>query len=409
MPQAKPEVQELGKRVSWVELYLDLVFVLAVGQLAHLIIEQPRLHTVSVALGLFVALWWTWIGFTVLYNRHGADDTFQRTLFLAASVPVGAAAVAVRGASQGHVAAFAISLAFTRIVLAAGNARDDDPSSSRGDALRLWTARACLISAALFLISIIVPRPFSYLLWAAAYLHESAVMFAGDGLLGRRLNRRRRRGGQASAEDAGATLETHHFAERFGLFIIILLGEVVVEAGEAAADWRSPSAATWFGLVAAMVLAGALWWTYFTAAADIDLNALRVSRGSPAAGRAIFAVGHMVPAFALLIAAAGIGLLIRASPPTIAFWLASVGVGMYLAGTSALPRDSSIYRRASRAAVLSISYAFGVLRLALSPPEFLWLLALWAGIGVRAIADGRTPVDDTGSSTGTSNLEGESL
>ena len=45
-----------GKRVSWVELYLDLVFVLAVGQLAHLIVAEPAMRSVWIALGLFFTL-----------------------------------------------------------------------------------------------------------------------------------------------------------------------------------------------------------------------------------------------------------------------------------------------------------------------------------------------------------------
>ena len=69
-----------GKRVSWVELYLDLVFVLAIGQIAHLIVAEPEMHSVWVALGLFFVLWWTWVGFAVLYNRHGADEPLQRLL-----------------------------------------------------------------------------------------------------------------------------------------------------------------------------------------------------------------------------------------------------------------------------------------------------------------------------------------
>ena len=88
-----------GKRVSWVELYLDLVFVLAVGQLAHLIVVEPESRSVWIALGLFLTLWWTWVGFAVLYNRHGADRPEQRLLFLAASVPAGVAAVAIAPAS----------------------------------------------------------------------------------------------------------------------------------------------------------------------------------------------------------------------------------------------------------------------------------------------------------------------
>ena len=66
-------MDEGGKRVSWVELYLDLVFVLAVGQLAHLIVEEPETRSVWIALGLFFALWWTWVGFAVLYNRYGTE------------------------------------------------------------------------------------------------------------------------------------------------------------------------------------------------------------------------------------------------------------------------------------------------------------------------------------------------
>ena len=81
-----------GKRVSWVELYLDLIFVLAVGGLAHVIEEHPEMRSVWIALGLFVTLWWTWIGFAVLYNRYGADRTVDRLVFLAGSIPAGVSA-----------------------------------------------------------------------------------------------------------------------------------------------------------------------------------------------------------------------------------------------------------------------------------------------------------------------------
>ena len=91
----------MGKRVAWVELYLDLIFVLAVAQLAHLIAGEPEMRSVWIALGLFLTLWWTWVGFAVLYNRHGADDLEQRLIFVAASVPTGVAAVAIEPASIG--------------------------------------------------------------------------------------------------------------------------------------------------------------------------------------------------------------------------------------------------------------------------------------------------------------------
>jgi low temperature requirement protein LtrA len=69
---------ESGKRVSWVELSLDLVFVLAVAQLAHLMVAEPARHSVWIALGLFFTLWWTWIGFAVLSTTAAATRTPSR-------------------------------------------------------------------------------------------------------------------------------------------------------------------------------------------------------------------------------------------------------------------------------------------------------------------------------------------
>ena len=77
-----------------------------------------------IALGLFFTLWWTWIGFSVLYNRFGVDAAPQRLLFLAGSVPTGVAAVAIEPASTGDVGVFAVSLAITRLILAGANGID---------------------------------------------------------------------------------------------------------------------------------------------------------------------------------------------------------------------------------------------------------------------------------------------
>ena len=139
-------MNEAGKRVSWVELYLDLIFVLAVSQLAHLIVAEPEMHSVWVALGLFMTLWWTWIGFAVLYNRHGADEPGQRILFLAGSVPAGIAAVAIEPASAGHSTVFALSLAATRVVLAIAEGDWSDPDRRR-------VAAAYLVAAAMLIAS----------------------------------------------------------------------------------------------------------------------------------------------------------------------------------------------------------------------------------------------------------------
>jgi low temperature requirement protein LtrA len=363
-------MDEAGKRVSWVELYLDLVFVLAVGRLAHLIVGEPEMHSVWVALGLFVTLWWTWVGFAVLYNRRGADTTGQRLLFLAGSVPVGLAAVAIEPASTGDVTAFALSLAATRVLLALAHVRGTEALDRR-------ILRACVVSAILFAASPWLPGALTYIAWAIAIGTESGAMLAEDKEARRRLRRDHDLAALAPQNPAEA-LDAHHFAERFGLFLIILIGEVIVEAAQGSGDVATT--AGWGSLIAAMVLAGALWWLYFDSAADINLTVLRLTGGSPTMARAIFAVGHMLPAFALLITAAGVGLLLEPDPPRIAAWLACVGIGMYLAGTRAFLIGDNRVPRIVRVAILIATFQLARLRPELSAHAYLWLLAAWVAV-----------------------------
>lgn len=387
-------MDEAGKRVSWVELYLDLVFVLAIGELAHLIVGEPQLHMVWITLGLFVALWWTWVGFAVLYNRHGADKPEQRLLFLAASVPAGVAAVAVQLASTGHSTAFALSLAATRVVLLISHAGEDASGGTAAELLRRRTTRAYAISAVLFLAAIWVPAPYRYVLWGVAIAQESRAMLTED-RDALRLARANRDLSVLAPSDPAEALDPYHFAERFGLFVIILLGEVVVDSGEGALGGEGHGPPAWAALAAAMVLAGALWWGYFDSAAELNLRVLRLSGGSPSAARAIFAAGHMVPAFALLMTAAGVRLLLGHDVPRLAYWLPCVGIGMYLSGTRVFLRVRRRWSGASRVALLLATLAFGTLDRVLSPHHYLWALAALAviSVGVYTASADRAPED----------------
>jgi low temperature requirement protein LtrA len=339
-----------GKRVSWVELYLDLVFVLAVGQLSHLIVAHPEMRSVWIALGLFVTLWWTWVGFAVLYNRHGADQSAQRLLFLAGSVPTGVAAVAIAPASTGDSAVFAASLAVIRLVLAGLSIAGDDHDKP----LRRRITRA----------------------WAIGIAVESGAMLTED-RAGAHRARRDHDFAALAPTDPTEAVDAHHFAERFGLFLIILLGEVVVEAGQASVSGHDATTPAWAALIAAMVLAAALWWLYFDSVAEANLKVLHLSGGSPTMARAIFAVGHMLPAFALLMTAAGVGLLLEGDPPRIAYWLACVGIGIYLAGTRALTASGRV-PRIVRLGLLLATFQLARLGPTLTAHRYVWLLAGWA-------------------------------
>ena len=72
------------RRATWLELFFDLVFVAAVGQLANALSADPTAGRFFEFLGLFVAVWWAWMGFTFYANRFDTDDLPYRLLLLLA-------------------------------------------------------------------------------------------------------------------------------------------------------------------------------------------------------------------------------------------------------------------------------------------------------------------------------------
>ena len=121
-----------------------------------------------------------------------------------------------------------------------------------------------------------------------------------------------------------------------------------------------------------------LWAFAIDAAVEINLRVLELSGGSPTIARAIFAVGHMLPCFALLLVAAGVGLLLEEDPPRIAYSLACVGFGIYLLGTRVFMTARTHAGRAARLVLLIAIFSLGRLHETISPHAYLWVLTVLA-------------------------------
>jgi low temperature requirement protein LtrA len=345
-PGPAPE-ESGGKRVSWVELYFDLIFAFAVGQTAHIMVADPHWGGLGRAVGLFVPLWWTWIGFVVLYNRHGEDRISQRLLVLVGTLPCAVAAVETHSAARGDLLAFTFALAGARLVLAAAFAFTAEGART--------VSIGYGFSTAAFAASAFVPSPWRYLIWAFALLQEAGfLLLRGNGEplrdrnRARNRNRNRERGAgrpprpsrteQVAAlfkppADPSRRVDAGHLAERFGGMIIILLGEVVASVGASAVDLPDHNLRYWAGLLAGLVLAAALWWIYFTAAAPMSESVLRSSGGNPNLAYGLYAGGHLSPAFALLTMSAGVSLVLSGDSPQAAAWFITGGLAVYLVGT----------------------------------------------------------------------------
>lgn len=354
-----------SKRVSFVELYFDLVFVFAIGQTVHGLVTEPTWLGLVAALGLFVTLWWTWIGFVLLYNRRGEDTATHRLIVLAGTLPCAVAAIEVRGAAEGHSAGLAWALAAARAVVAFGFGFD--PDQRRVVGTRVATRYA--VSAGLFAGSTLLPTALRYALWGLALLQEAQLLL------------RQSRTGREPYRQLNAS----HLAERFGLFMIILLGEIVIAVGSAASAVQRPQTGYWIGLLAGLTLAAALWWIYFTSVAEIDEYVLRVSGGNPATAYGLYAAGQLWPAFALVVIAAGVSLALNREPPESAAWLVTGGLATFLAGTRAVAALGSLrYGRLRWFAVVATTACLALLQPLLRAIGVLVLATVWA-VGAAAI------------------------
>ena len=386
-----------GKRVSWVELYFDLIFVFAVGQLSHIMVTDPHWAGLGIALGLFLPLWWTWVGFAVLYNRHGQDKTTQRLLVLAGTLPCAVAAIETRAAADGHIMTYTFALAGARLILAVAFA------FTAGTARRVAIGYG--LSAAAFAASAFAPSPWRYVIWALALLQEAGFLLlrneeGAEKRHGERTGQHppARRSRLASVRamlkppaDPARGVDAGHLAERFGLMIIILLGEVVVAVAAAAAGVPRHDTWYWLGLLAGLVLAAALWWIYFTAAAPISEYVLRASGGNPAMAYGLYAGGHLGPAFSLLTMAAGVSLVLSGEAPAAAAWFIAGGLASYLLGTRVVVVDRSLrFDSLRRAAVAVATACLAFLEPVISATGVVMVTGAWA-VAIAAYVTRRFP------------------
>jgi low temperature requirement protein LtrA len=400
-PGPAPE-ESGGKRVSWVELYFDLIFAFAVGQTAHIMVADPHWGGLGRAVGLFVPLWWTWIGFVVLYNRHGEDRISQRLLVLVGTLPCAVAAVETHSAARGDLLAFTFALAGARLVLAVAFAFTAEGART--------VSIGYGFSTAAFAASAFVPSPWRYLIWAFALLQEAGfLLLRGNGEPLRERNRNRERGAarpprpprpsrteQVAAlfkppADPSRRVDAGHLAERFGGMIIILLGEVVASVGASAVDLPDHNLRYWAGLLAGLVLAAALWWIYFTAAAPMSESVLRSSGGNPNLAYGLYAGGHLSPAFALLTMSAGVSLVLSGDSPQAAAWFVTGGLAVYLVGTRVVLTSRPVrFERQLRWAVAGATASLAFLTPLITAAGVVLVTTGWAA-AVAAYETGRAP------------------
>lgn len=238
------EPRDGERHASWLELFFDLVFVLAVAQVAHMLSGHSDLFGFVKFAALFVPVWWCWIGFTFYADRFETEETIYRVLMFAGMFAVAALSLCLNAAfSINGDLPFIFCYVLVRVVLIALYIRS---------AYHIPLARSfCLqfvagfsVASGLLLISLFFAPPLRYAIWALALVVELVTPFV----------------------DPKATrifpIDRSHIPERFGLFTIIVLGEAVVSAANGAAkvEWNFSTIGT---ATLGFVIATSIWWINF--------------------------------------------------------------------------------------------------------------------------------------------------
>jgi low temperature requirement protein LtrA len=233
------------RRVTWLELFFDLVYVVVVAELTHFLAEHHSWSDVLGFLLLFAAVWWIWLGATIYNDRFETNDVSHRLTTLLLMLPLAALAINVPGALGEASISFALAYAAARavIVLLWFRAGWHNPVA-RPMTTRYVVTFSCTI--VLWLVSTLVPMPFRFALWGACLLIDLITPWT-----------------TLRFQAQLPRLTTSHLPERFGLFTIIVLGESVAGAirGAAASHQLTPVTAIAGGIC--LVLAFSLWWIYF--------------------------------------------------------------------------------------------------------------------------------------------------
>ena len=244
------------RHATWKELFFDLVVVAGIGQLAHLLHEDTEPTTLGLYAVLYLAFWISWASFAVYGNIAG--DGARTRVLITGMLGLSVMAASVPGIHGSRAAAFVIAYVVLRW-FAAGVV-------TRGKVLVDWPLAQYGLGALPWLASLWVQPPLRYWLWGVGIVLDLVVLLAASGervIQGAtdRLDRMKssRRGGRRGTEELtveGLPSEEEHLWERLGLFVIIVLGEGLIQVIDAAADsadWDRSTAVVALGAFALLV------------------------------------------------------------------------------------------------------------------------------------------------------------
>jgi low temperature requirement protein LtrA len=239
------------RKISWLELFYDLVYVAAVSQLTHHLAEHPTWQQLGYSFLLFSMIFWSWVNGSQYYDLHGNDSIRTRVFTLLQMLAVAAVAITVKDAFEEHHQSFAIAFAVIQVIITYlwWSVGQYDHSHRKFNKFYIFNYS---ISFILLIVSVLTSYATATILWAIVLLFNLTPSLTGARTIVTELKKR------GEVFSASAAL-----IERFGLFTIIVLAESILGVVSGIAEVKDKHPAAWIAFITGILIAFLLWSIYF--------------------------------------------------------------------------------------------------------------------------------------------------
>jgi low temperature requirement protein LtrA len=280
-------------RVTFVELFFDLVFVFAITQLSHNLLEHFTPAGAAQTLLLLLAVWLVWIYTCWVTNWIDPEQASVRLMLFALMLAGLVLSTSLPQAFDTRGLAFAAAFVFMQVgrsLFMLWSLRQHNPGNYRNfQRITAWLA----FSGVFWIAGAFAHGEMRFTLWALALLLEFAAPWLGFWTPGL---------GRSTTADWD--VEGGHMAERCGLFIIIALGESILVTGATYGklDWNAEATTAFF---AAFIASVAMWWIYFSIGAEKASEHFVASADPGRLARVAYTYVHIAIVAGIVVTAVG--------------------------------------------------------------------------------------------------------
>ena len=308
------------QRATTFELFFDLVFVFAITQISHHVIEHLDLTGFLQSLFLLMLVWFAWNYTTWMTNWFDPDSRAVRLVLIAVMGFGLLMSVAIPDAFGERALLFAGSYVALQVVRNCFNVVAITPGTERHRNFQRILVHS-IVSGAGYIAGALLGGEWLVPLWLGALAFDLSGPYL-----------RYWTPGLGTSPPDEWDIDGGHFAERFHLFIIIALGESIVVTG-ATASKHTLDAAAILAIVVAFLTTAALWWLYFDFVAERARERLHRAEQAGKLARDAFTYLHLPIVLGIILSAVGDELLIaHPNDPYEVPILAIAGPALYLLG-----------------------------------------------------------------------------